>query len=74
MPIENDGLEFAVGANNKQCSIAQCAEGAPLGKADDDREPINWLDSDSGSSRVTTIGELKMRFGDKTYVGSGNLC
>ena len=56
MPIEDDGSEFAFAANNKQCSVAQYAEAAPLGKLVDDRKPINWLDPDSGSPLVSCIG------------------
>ena len=73
MPIENHGREFAFAANNKQCSVAQGAERAPLGKPHDDRKPINWMDLESGSPPVRSIGELKMRFNGEDYVGSGNL-
>ena len=73
--VQNRGSEFAIGANNKQYSVAQGAEGAPLGKPVDDRKPINFKDSDSGSPLVRSIGELKMRFGDTMEgVASGNLC
>ena len=39
----------------------------------DDRKPINWKDLNSAIRQVQTIGEVKMRFDDKVYVGSGNL-
>ena len=42
--IEDQGLEFAFGVNNKQISVAQVEEGAPEGKPVDDRKPINWKD------------------------------
>ena len=56
LSIENKGLEFAFGVNNKQCSVAQGEEGAPLGKKVDDRKPINWKDSKNATPQVGTIG------------------
>ena len=73
MPIENDGSEYSFGIDNKQRSVAQGAERAPKGKPVDDRKQIDWMDLDSGSPQVGSIGELKMRFGDLLFVGSGNL-
>ena len=39
----------------------------------DNRKPINWKDLNSATIQVQTIGELKMKIGGNTYVGSGNL-